>query len=378
MEVNNNIPNFNFISSLIKEKNGLIKENILLGNIHFPEKILYTPDSLNKSESHNIFINNLSSQLNREKIREEKNFLTNKIEAANNSIKNYLNKENYKKNNNMNFLPSLNLSNILPTIKEKNEKNNKEKFTRKKFLLEIKPLPDKRGNQLLIDKTINKENEYYLEQNARDFIRKINHIKINNITQKRQRQKKELEKLRHEIEIAEKRKQRQEIELQKRKEERKINLLKKQNNIYNNYSPQKLPKVKYHYYNSNNSAKKHNKMAKNFSYALNYNEFNYNFPYYNNNIFNNMNNNMINGYNYYPNINQYQYQYQQMMINNDIDVKNTDNSGIVNNKENNSNIIYRDSNNHSIINESRSNNNSILNTSEKKHLYYFNDLKYEN
>ena len=40
-------------------------------------------------------------------------------------------------------------------------------------------------------------------------------------------------------------------------------------------------------------------------------------------------------------------------------------------------MMYKEQSNHSIANESRIN-NSILNTTEKKHLYYFNDLKYEN
>ena len=62
MEINNNIPNNNFISSLIKEKNNIIKENIVLGNIHFPEKIKYEPNSLFQSENHKIFINNLSNK----------------------------------------------------------------------------------------------------------------------------------------------------------------------------------------------------------------------------------------------------------------------------------------------------------------------------
>ena len=127
---------------------------------------------------------------------------------------------------------------------------------------------------------------------------------------------------------------------------------------YNNYNINP-PKVRrYHYYNPN-SAKKQNKMPKNFSYVNN-NEFNYQF--YNNNI--------NNGYNIYPNINQY----QQMIINNENEIRNTEN---LVQAQNESNIAYKDSNNHSIINESRSN-NSILNTSEKRHLYYFNDLKYEN
>jgi len=59
---------------------------------------------------------------------------------------------------------------------------------------------------------------------------------------------------------------------------------------------------------------------------------------------------------------------------NENEIRNTEN---LVQAQNESNIAYKDSNNHSIINESRSN-NSILNTSEKRHLYYFNDLKYEN
>ena len=72
----------------------------------------------------------------------------------------------------------------------------------------------------------------------------------------------------------------------------------------------------------------------------------------------------------YPNINPYQ-QYN----NNDKDRRNTENNGTLN-AENNG-MMYKEQSNHSIANESRIN-NSILNTTEKKHLYYFNDLKYEN
>ena len=370
MEINNNIPNYNFIASIIKEKNNQIKENILLGNIHFPEKIIYTPKIIYQSENHNIFIQNLTNKLSLERIKEEKNFLKKKIENTNNkinNIRNYINKETVKKNNNI--LPPLNTSKILPVIKEKEEinKNSKEKYNKNKLLIEIKPLPSKRSNQVLIDKGINKEKEYDLEQNAKEFIRKINNYKINNITLKRQKQKKDLLRLKQEIEIAERRKQKEEYELLQKREEMKQNYLKRiYMNKYEN-NQQKIKRVRYHYYNPNNSAKKNRKnMMKNFSYVLNNNNNDYNYQNYNIN----------NGYNYnmYPNINPYQ---QINNINNiERERRNTENP-VTLNVENN-NPMYKDSNNHSLINESRSNNNSILNTSEKKHLYYFNDLKYEN
>ena len=370
MEINNNIPNYNFIASIIKEKNNQIKENILLGNIHFPEKIIYTPKIIYQSENHNIFIQNLTNKLSLERIKEEKNFLKKKIENTNNkknNIRNYINKETVKKNNNNNILPPLNTSKILPVIKEKEEinKNSKEKYTKNKLLIEIKPLPSKRSNQVLIDKGINKEKEYDLEQNAKEFIRKINNYKINNITLKRQKQKKDLLRLKQEIEIAERRKQKEEYELLQKREEMKQNYLKRiYMNKYEN-NQQKIKRVRYHYYNPNNSAKKNRRnMMKNFSYVLNSNN-DYNYQNYNNNGYN---------YNMYPNINPYQ---QINNINNiERERRNTENPVTLNVENNNQ--MYKDSNNHSLINESRSNNNSILNTSEKKHLYYFNDLKYEN
>ena len=370
MEINNNIPNYNFIASIIKEKNNQIKENILLGNIHFPEKIIYTPKIIYQSENHNIFIQNLTNKLSLERIKEEKNFLKKKIENTNNkknNIRNYINKETVKKNN-YNALPPLNTSKILPVIKEKEEinKNSKEKYTKNKLLIEIKPLPSKRSNQVLIDKGINKEKEYDLEQNAKEFIRKINNYKINNITLKRQKQKKDLLRLKQEIEIAERRKQKEEYELLQKREEMKQNYLKRiYMNKYEN-NQQKIKRVRYHYYNPNNSAKKNRKnMMKNFSYVLNNNNNDYNYQNYNNNGYN---------YNMYPNINPYQ---QMNNINNiERERRNTENPVTLNVENNNQ--MFKDSNNHSLINESRSNNNSILNTSEKKHLYYFNDLKYEN
>ena len=371
MEINNNIPNYNFIASIIKEKNNQIKENILLGNIHFPEKIIYTPKIIYQSENHNIFIQNLTNKLSLERIKEEKNFLKKKIENTNkkiNNIRNYINKEAIKKNNNNNILPPLNTSKILPVIKEKEEinKNSKEKYNKNKLLIEIKPLPSKRSNQVLIDKGINKEKEYDLEQNAKEFIRKINNYKINNLTLKRQKQKKDLLRLKQEIEIAERRKQKEEYELLQKREEMKQNYLKRiYMNKYEN-NQQKIKRVRYHYYNPNNSAKKNRKnMMKNFSYVLNNNNNDYNYQNYNNNGYN---------YNMYPNINPYQ---QINNINNiERERRNTENPVTLNVENNNQ--MYKDSNNHSLINESRSNNNSILNTSEKKHLYYFNDLKYEN
>ena len=81
-------------------------------------------------------------------------------------IKNYINKEAVKRNYN-DLLPPLNFSNILPIIKEKKEKHeknkkSKEKFNKNKLLMEIKPLPSKRSNQILIDKRLSKEKEYDL------------------------------------------------------------------------------------------------------------------------------------------------------------------------------------------------------------------------
>ena len=368
MELNNNTPIYSFISSAIKEKNNLIKENVLLGNINFPDKILYSPKILMESEEHIMFLDNLSNKISLEKIKEEKRILNDKIEISNIKIKNIKKQYNYESakkplNKNKNILPKLLPSNRLPTIKEK----NKQKPIKTKLLIEIKPLPTKKSNQLLIDKMLNKENEYDLEQNAKEFIRKINNFKINNITLKKQKQKRDLLRLKQEIAIAEKRKQREEYELLKKREEMKQNILKRQfMKDFNNYN-MNPPKVhRYHYYNPN-SAKKRNKIQKNFSYAYNNNEYIY--QYYNNN-------NINNGYNIYPNINPY----PQMIVNNinDNEIRNTENLGHMQNESNNnSNIIYKDSNNYSIINETRSN-NSILNTSEKKHLYYFNDLKYEN
>ena len=377
MELNNNTPIYSFISSAIKEKNNLIKENVLLGNINFPDKILYSPKILMQSEDHIMFLDNLSNKISLEKIKEEKQILNNKIEISNIKIKNIKKQYNYESakkplNKNKNILPKLLPSNILPTIKEK----SKQKPIKTKLLIEIKPLPTKKSNQLLIDKMLNKENEYDLEQNAKEFIRKINNFKINNITLKKQKQKRDLLRLKQEIAIAEKRKQREEYELLKKREEMKQNILKRQYmKDFNNYN-MNPPKVhRYHYYNPN-SAKKRNKISKNFSYAYNnYNNNEYIYQYYNNNNINNINN-INNGYNIYPNINPY----PQMIVNNfnDNEIRNTENLGHMQNESNNnSNIIYKDSNNYSIINETRSN-NSILNTSEKKHLYYFNDLKYEN
>ena len=346
--INKNIPIYNFIFTSLKEKNNNIKENILLGNIHFPSSIHYI---LNKnilnSENHKLFLNNLSNQLNLIKIKEEKEFLNNKIEITNNKIRNLKNNAYYRydyiypKNKKIiKKISSESNINILPLISENNNnfKNNKT------ILLEIKPLI--KNNNNIKNKLINKNSESDLEQNAKEFINRINESKKISLSIKKRKQQKDYLKLKKQIEIIEKkRKMREEFEIQ-RKEEQNKEIIKKQNN---NISNIKFPNKKYHYYNKN----KEKVLLKNLTDELS----DFKSPFYYNN-----NNHILNQFNHIINSNIY-----NLNTLNEKRINTESNISKDNKLRNIQPIIIKD--------RLRPNSRSIINTSNKKHLYYFNVIK---
>ena len=67
---------------------------------------------------------------------------------------------------------------------------------------------------------MNNDLENDLEQNAKEFVKRINISKINNLSAKRQKQEKDYLRLKKQIEIMDKkRKMREEFEFQRKKEE---------------------------------------------------------------------------------------------------------------------------------------------------------------
>jgi len=370
---NENIPIYNFIFSSIKDKNNEIRENILLGKIKLPQKLDYLAKKIIlETEDHKSFLNNLTNQLNLSKIKEEKAFLSNKVEITNKKI-NVLKKQNniFNKYNNIirnnssvrkmitisKSIPSMDNMDSLPVLSE----NNMNTIKRNRVnLIEIKPIVKR--NYKYKNRIMNNEEEENLEKNAKEFIKKINNSKFNNLSIRKQKQQKDYLRLKKQIEtIEKKRKMREEFEYQRSSSnENKHNLQRRNINLSNI----KFNNNKYQYYNNNK------KLLKNFTHELrDFNsQFYYNYPnqqYQYQQIFNPNNYEMIN-----PNINDY---YIDETINNEPNSEFIKNMNNINNINQDSNDVHPSS-----INDSLNNyNNSILNTSEKKHLYYFNDLKYE-
>ena len=371
---NQNIPIYNFIFSSLKEKISNIKENILLGNIKFPSEVKYSmKKDIFQTKSQNLFLNNLSNQLYLTKIKEEKNFLTKKVEITDNKLqiirkynnsnidlRNYYNKNNKYihtiNTSNKKILKSISTaenSSTLPLLSE----NNINRRNRPN-LIEIKPIIRKAYKYN--NKIMNNINEEELEKNAKEFIQRINNNKKNTLSIKRQKQQRDYLRLKKQIEIEEqKRKMREEFELLRKNNENKENSQKKNRNIINmNYTTKK-----YKYYNPN----RNKELLKNYTDDIA--EYNSQF-YYDNNI---------------PNLSRIHPVYSAKNYNNLIGPNVNDN--YINERINSevSLPVYYNINqnfvdvNPSNINESQANNNSsMLNTSEKKHLYYFNELKYEN
>jgi len=439
--LNPNTPLSNFIYTIINEKNKQIKENILLGNITFPKILFYSKrkeENTFKTNSHISFLNNLNRQKQLSEVREEKSNLEKKVNIADNqllSIQNYdltPNKLNYNErylNTNLNNIKSNSKSNSNSNssenhIKRRNKSNKSLSSGKKSKNENINSLPtlgrdrkrEKRIHNIALkpiqiksfksnSKVNNHETEERLEKNAKAFIQKLNNNKKNVLAMINKKHEKFTLKLKNEIE---------KIEMQKKlkfDEYNKNNNININNNIYgnisnnnidyyniniNNYSnldnmrkeeyiyssdnsrirsnKRKVVNKKYYHYSPYNI--KNPKMLKNISKDL----LNFNSElYYNNNI---------------PDIIQYQYLLVPLFRNNNminkggstplINVEDIDN--LINNnpdilEANNGEIMGNISriNNYSNRNDESNidNNNIIDNSFNKKHLYYFNEPKYE-
>ena len=416
--LNPNTPLSNFIYSILNEKNKQIKENILLGDINFPKILFYSKrkeENTLKAPSHIEFLNNLNRQKQLSEVREEKLNLEKKVNMVDNqllSIKNH-NKSQIKPNLNERYL-NINLNNnINNTNRISSEKNSKSKNKNTKSSSSEKKSKNKNVNSLpslgkpqIKNKKIyniglkpiqiksfksnskinNHETEERLEKNAKAFIRKIKDNKKNLLAMINKKQEKFSLRLKNEIEKMEKQKQ-----------------LQFENNIYNtnnvdyyninninNYSNFNNIKKEENNYSSNNSRIINNKQKKKYYH---YSPYNYKNPEMLKNISNDLIN--FNSELYYnnniPDIIQYQfllaplYQNNNMAkmgsapliniddnfrINNNPEIKDMTNGEIIGNLSRINNYSYRnDESNYDINN----NDNSF----NKKHLYYFNEPKYE-
>ena len=434
---NQNIPISSFISTIINEKNKQLKESILLGNINFPKILIYSQrkeENTFKTKSHIDFLNDLNKQKNLLKIREEKLSLEKRVNNADNqllSIKNY--NLSLKRLNYYDRYSSINLNNNIlnndrfinrkiinnrynseNNSKNKNKSKNSPSVESKKINENIISLPTlgkerkKRKVQNIALKPIliksfksnakvhNHETEEKLEKNAKEFIQKINNNKKRVLEMINKKHEKITLKLKKDIEAIENQRK------LKYDEYNNINNLynnKRYNNFKNIYNINLDTKKEDNKYPSNSSSKKKNKEVnkKNKKY-FHYSPYDHNNPqmiknlskdllnfnselYYNNNI---------------PNIIQYQYLlvpfYNNNIDNNNhntrnmlyregpntegIDYYENNNQDTINfiNGENEGNNISR----HNRFEDTNNDNNIIDNSFNKKHLYYFNELKYEN
>ena len=413
---NPNIPLSNFIYSILNEKNKQIKENILLGDINFNKIIFYSKDNEEnalKTPSHISFLKNLNRQKQLLEIAEEKSNLEKKVSIADNqllSMNNYnLSKSNIKYNDRY-LNKNLNKINSNRKGSQKNSKSKKKKIKssssekmgeifnslpslgkeKKKKIQNIDLKPIQIKSYKSNSKVNNHEIEERLEKNAKAFIQKINRNKKNVLAMINKKQQKFSLKLKNEIE---KKERQNKLKLDEySNNNNNINIYNNMNfyNINNNnyskidrneYSQEnsfvkKFKNKKYYHYSPYNS--KNPKMLKNISKDL----LNFNSElYYNNNM---------------PDILQYQYllaplHNKNKVINKGIstpyiNVENINNLNIYNNQDvidmTNGELISnisRFNNYSSRIDESNSNieNNYNDNSFNKKHLYFFNEPKYE-
>ena len=421
--LNQNTPLSNYIYTILNEKNNQIKESILLGDINFPKILFYSKrkeENTLKTASHIEFLNNLYRQKQLSEIREEKSNLEKKINMVDNqllSIKNYNISQN-KLNFNERYL-NTNLNNNIKNHSNINsEKNSKNKNNKKKSSSSEKkknvyslpslgkpPKKHKRIHNIALkpiqiksfksnSKVNNHETEERLEKNAKAFIQKINNNKKKFLDMINKKNEKFSLKLKNEIEKNEKLKKLQLDEFSRNYninnnniDYYNINNINNYTNLDNNmrkeenkYSPDNSkiinnkPKKKYYHYSPYNY--KNPKMLKNISKDL----LNFNSElYYNNNI---------------PDIIQYQFLLAPLYQNNNM-IKKIGSSPLIiiddiDNLRNNNNPEIVDMTNGEVVgnisrinnysyrnDESNIDNNNIDNSFNKKHLYYFNEPKYE-
>lgn len=418
--LNPNTPLSNFITTILNEKNKQIKENILLGDIYFPKILFYSKrkeENALKSPSHISFLKNLNRQRQLSEIREEKSNLEKKVNMVDNQLLNiknlnsFQNKINYNEKylkTNLNNIKTKSKNNSKSSKKSSKSKNKNTSVSSEKKNTNISSLPtlgkERKKNKKLQNiglkileikpfksnsKVHNHETEQRLEKDAKAFIQKINKRKKNLLAMINKKHEKFSLKLKKEIEIMERQKKLKLDEYNNNnlynngnyyyqnnmKNYSNLNNLKKEENKYSpDNSPVKNYKKKKYYHYSPYSIR-NPKMLKNLSKDL----LNFNSElYYNNNI---------------PDIIQYQHILAPFYMNNNmmnkvvstplINIDDNDNF-----RNNNQDIIDMTNgevggnisgyNNYSIRNdESNMDSNMIDNSFNKKHLYYFNEPKYE-
>ena len=424
--LNPNTPLSNFIYTIINEKNKQIKENILLGKINFPKVLIYSTrkeENTFKSSSHLIFLNNLDQQKQLSEVREEKANLEKKVNIVDHqllSIKNYNSSQNNNSKLNSNRYSSEKNSKSKNKNKKSlsNEKKNenlnslptlgKEQIRRRKKVQNIALKPIQIKSFKSKSKINNQETEEKLEKNAKAFIQKINNNKKNVLAMINKKHEKFTLKLKNELEKIERQRK---LKYDEYNNKNNINInnnnLYNYNNGYNNdnynlninnvdysnldtlrreenkYSPNisnirnnRIKNKKYYHYSPYNFDNP--KMLKNISKdILNFNSE----LYYNNNM---------------PDIVQYQYRLVPFYKNknNNMLIKGAstpliyfeDNDFIRNNSPpemidmTNGEVISNLSrvNNYSYGDDDTINDNNLNDNFKRKHLYYFNELKYEN
>lgn len=439
--LNNNTPLSNYIYTIITEKNKQIKENILLGNIKFHDIIFYSNQTENnslKSPSHLSFLDNLQRQKQLLEVREEKSNLEKKVSMVDNQLLSIKNNNIIPNNLNLNeryIYTNLNNSNVNNDNNEKNisvsqQIKNKSKSKSKKSLLSEKKaekiisLPTlgkekKEKNKMKIkniyvknivlkpietksfksnSKVNNHETEEKLEKDARAFIQKLNKNKQKELAKINKRQERIALKLKNEIEKRQRENQLKMDEYNYNNQNQNIfnnNIYDYNSNNAKNYLRKYRIKNVNEYYQENSVTKKQKnkkyyhyspynyknpKMLKNISKDL----LNYNSElYYNNNIPDIIqyqvilapfykNNNMINKGRSTPYINVEDINNVYMNNNNNIpDIIDMTNGELISN-----NSRFNNNNYSSRIDESNMDSN-IDNSFNKKHLYFFNEPKYE-
>ena len=439
--LNHNTPLSNYIYTIITEKNKQIKENILLGNIKFHDIIFYSNQTENnslKSPSHLSFLDNLQRQKQLLEVREEKSNLEKKVSMVDNQLLSIKNNNIIPNNLNLNeryIYTNLNNSNVnndnneknisvSQQIKNKSKSKSKKSLSSEKKAEKIISLPTlgkekKEKNKMKIkniyvknivlkpietksfksnSKVNNHETEEKLEKDARAFIQKLNKNKQKELAKINKRQERIALKLKNEIEKRQRENQLKMDEYNYNNQNQNIfnnNIYDYNSNNAKNYLRKYRIKNVNEYYQENSVTKKQKnkkyyhyspynyknpKMLKNISKDL----LNYNSElYYNNNIPDIIqyqvilapfykNNNMINKGRSTPYINVEDINNVYMNNNNNIpDIIDMTNGELISN-----NSRFNNNNYSSRIDESNMDSN-IDNSFNKKHLYFFNEPKYE-
>ena len=439
--LNHNTPLSNYIYTIITEKNKQIKENILLGNIKFHDIIFYSNQTENnslKSPSHLSFLDNLQRQKQLLEVREEKSNLEKKVSIVDNQLLSIKNNNIIPNNLNLNeryIYTNLNNSNVnndnneknisvSQQIKNKSKSKSKKSLSSEKKAEKIISLPTlgkekKEKNKMKIkniyvknivlkpietksfksnSKVNNHETEEKLEKDARAFIQKLNKNKQKELAKINKRQERIALKLKNEIEKRQRENQLKMDEYNYNNQNKNIfnnNIYDYNSNNAKNYLRKYRIKNVNEYYQENSVTKKQKnkkyyhyspynyknpKMLKNISKDL----LNYNSElYYNNNIPDIIqyqvilapfykNNNMINKGRSTPYINVEDINNVYMNNNNNIpDIIDMTNGELISN-----NSRFNNNNYSSRIDESNMDSN-IDNSFNKKHLYFFNEPKYE-